>query len=80
MCVCVSLREGESKDAPPPLPPPLLSSTHTPTGKCPVHGVDSVATIPAAVISYLAIGALKPDLTITAGTAGGLPGQGRRHR
>lgn len=75
VCVCVVARGGVKRRATsPPAPPPL--STHTPTGKCPVHGVDNVATIPAAVISYLAIGALKPDLTITAGTAGGFRAKG----
>lgn len=34
-------------------------------------GVDSVGTISSALVTYAAIQALKPDLIINAGTAGG---------
>jgi len=46
------------------------------SGKCPLHGVDNVGTVPAAVVSYLAMQALKPDLVISAGTAGGFKCRG----
>lgn len=45
-------------------------------GKCPLHGVDNVGTVPAAVVSYLAMQALQPDLVISAGTAGGFSARG----
>jgi hypothetical protein len=35
------------------------------------HGVDLIGTVPAAISSYLALQAFKPDLLISAGTAGG---------
>ena len=61
-------RETRKTDRPPtPLCPPLFPVP----GKCPVHGVDNIGTIPAAVVSYLALDKLRPDLAITAGTAGG---------
>jgi 5'-methylthioadenosine nucleosidase len=41
-------------------------------GRCGVHGVDNVGTVPAAIAAYLAIQAFKPDLVISAGTAGGM--------
>jgi nucleoside phosphorylase len=34
-------------------------------------GVDSVGTVPASLVAYASIQALKPDLIINAGTAGG---------
>lgn len=40
-------------------------------GKDKNHTVDNVGTVPAALASYLAIQAFKPDLVISAGTAGG---------
>lgn len=40
-------------------------------GKDKNHAVDNVGTVPAALTSYLAIQAFKPDLVISAGTAGG---------
>mmetsp|Transcript_10161 Transcript_10161/g.30523 ORF Transcript_10161/g.30523 Transcript_10161/m.30523 type:complete len:254 (+) Transcript_10161:189-950(+) len=45
-------------------------------GKCRVHGVDQVGTVPAALTAYLALEAFKPDLIISAGTAGGFKAQG----
>jgi len=45
-------------------------------GKCLVHGVDNVGTVPAALTAYLAIQALKPDLVISLGTAGGFKAKG----
>ena len=43
------------------------------TGKDPVHGVDSVATAPAALATHAGIRRLEPDLVLTVGTAGALP-------
>lgn len=34
-------------------------------------GVDSVCTVPASLVTYASIQAIKPDLIINAGTAGG---------
>lgn len=45
-------------------------------GKCVVNEVDCVGTVPASLASYLAIQAFKPDLVISAGTAGGFESQG----
>lgn len=65
-------REGQGKQEKPIDPPtPPLSPLFPVPGKCPVHGVDNIGTIPAAVISYLALDKLRPDLAISAGTAGG---------
>lgn len=36
-----------------------------------LSGVDSVGTMSSALVTYAAIQALKPDLIINAGTAGG---------
>ncbi|KAK1261393.1 5'-methylthioadenosine/S-adenosylhomocysteine nucleosidase 1 [Acorus gramineus] len=41
-------------------------------------GVDSVGTISASLVTYAAIQALKPDLIINAGTAGGFKAKGAR--
>ena len=41
-----------------------------------MHGVDNVGTVPAALTTYLAIQALKPDLVISLGTAGGFKAKG----
>ena len=46
------------------------------TGKCRVHGVDNVGTVPAALTAYLSIQQLQPDLVISIGTAGGFKAQG----
>ncbi len=40
-------------------------------GRDAAHGVDNVGTVPAALSTYLALQAFKPDLIISAGTAGG---------
>ena len=45
-------------------------------GKCPRFHVDNVGTTPAALATYLTVTTLKPDLVITAGTAGGFQRQG----
>ena len=45
-------------------------------GKCQVHGVDNVGTVPAAVTAYLAVHEFKPDLVISVGTAGGFKAKG----
>ena len=48
------------------------------TGKCHVHGVDNVGTVPAAVIAYLAVHEFAPDLVISIGTAGGFAARGAK--
>ena len=45
-------------------------------GKCQLHGVDNVGTVPAAVTAYLAVHEFKPDLVISVGTAGGFKSKG----
>ena len=45
-------------------------------GKCQLHGVDNVGTVPAAVTAYLAVHEFKPDLMISVGTAGGFKSKG----
>ncbi|XP_031393468.1 5'-methylthioadenosine/S-adenosylhomocysteine nucleosidase 1-like isoform X3 [Punica granatum] len=45
-------------------------------GKDLALGVDSVGTVSAALVAYASIQALKPDLIINAGTAGGLKSKG----
>jgi 5'-methylthioadenosine nucleosidase len=45
-------------------------------GKCAHTGVDNVGTVPAALTAYLALQALKPDLLLSAGTAGGFAARG----
>lgn len=45
-------------------------------GKCDKFLVDTVGTNAATLTTYLAIGALKPDLVISAGTAGGFQAKG----
>ncbi|MFS7899315.1 putative methylthioadenosine nucleosidase [Helianthus anomalus] len=37
-------------------------------------GINSVGTVPASLVTYASIQALKPDLLINAGTAGGFKG------
>ena len=44
-------------------------------GRCTTNHVDNVGTVPAALSSYLAIQAFKPDVVISAGTAGGFKAQ-----
>ena len=53
-----------------------LEHMHAPAGKCQLHGVDNVGTVPAAVTAYLAVHEFKPDLVISMGTAGGFKGKG----
>jgi nucleoside phosphorylase len=45
------------------------------TGEDPVFGVDSVATQPAALATHAGIQRLRPDLILSVGTAGALPGR-----
>lgn len=45
-------------------------------GKDPSLGVDSVGTVSASLVTYASIQALKPDLIINAGTAGGFKAKG----
>ncbi|KAJ0964369.1 hypothetical protein J5N97_029491 [Dioscorea zingiberensis] len=45
-------------------------------GKDLVFGVDSVGTVSASLVTYSSIQALKPDLIINAGTAGGFRAKG----
>ncbi|CAM8936699.1 unnamed protein product [Rhodiola kirilowii] len=45
-------------------------------GKDPLLGVECVGTVPAALVTYASIQALKPDLIINAGTAGGFKARG----
>ncbi|CAH9056631.1 unnamed protein product [Cuscuta europaea] len=45
-------------------------------GKDSVLGVDSVGTVSASLLTYASIQALKPDLIINAGTAGGFKAKG----
>ncbi|GMH36629.1 hypothetical protein BSKO_04502 [Bryopsis sp. KO-2023] len=53
-----------------------VSVTIVHNGKDPSHGVDNVGTVPAALTAYIAIQAYKPDLLISAGTAGGFKAKG----
>ena len=74
------------KDAiPPPAPCVVYSGAQdgaqvhvVVNGKCSTHGVDSVGTVPAAVTAYLALQTFRPDLIVSAGTAGGFGSQGAR--
>ncbi|XP_010943418.1 5'-methylthioadenosine/S-adenosylhomocysteine nucleosidase 2 isoform X1 [Elaeis guineensis] len=45
-------------------------------GKDSVLGVDSVGTVSASLVTYASVQALKPDLIINAGTAGGFKAKG----
>jgi len=45
-------------------------------GKDPIHGVDSVGTVSASLVTYASIQALEPDLIINTGTAGGFKAKG----
>ncbi|VVB10309.1 unnamed protein product [Arabis nemorensis] len=45
-------------------------------GKDSTLGVDSVGTVPASLVTYASIQAMKPDLIINAGTAGGFKAKG----
>lgn len=46
------------------------------SGTDPDFQVDNVATVPAALMTYLAIEKFTPNLVLNAGTAGGIAGQG----
>ncbi len=46
------------------------------SGTDPEFHVDNVATVPAALMTYLAIEKCNPDLVLNAGTAGGFGGRG----
>jgi 5'-methylthioadenosine nucleosidase len=46
------------------------------SGKDPDYHVDNVATVPAALMTYLAIEKFEPELVLNSGTAGGLAGGG----
>ena len=48
------------------------------SGTDPDYHVDNVATVPAALMTYLAIENFTPDLIVNAGTAGGIAGKGCR--
>ncbi|CAN8327630.1 unnamed protein product [Cochlearia groenlandica] len=45
-------------------------------GKDSTLGVDSVGTVPASLVTYASIQVIKPDLIISAGTAGGFKAKG----
>jgi len=53
-----------------------LTVTVVTCGACPLFGVDSVGTVPAALAAYAACAALQPDLVLSAGTAGGFVARG----
>lgn len=78
---------GLKRDEPAAIPPPAPcvtysgqlhgSQVHLVTfGKCKVNGVDQVGTVPAALMTYLAVQSFSPDVVISAGTAGGFRGRG----
>ncbi|CAL8471455.1 g10997 [Coccomyxa elongata] len=75
------------EDVPPRIAPPAPAVSYTGekhgitihvvrNGKCQLHGVDNVGTVPAAVTAYLAVHEFKPDLVISVGTAGGFKARG----
>jgi len=47
-------------------------------GRCNTHGVDNVGTVPAALSTYIAAQAFKPQVIISAGTAGGFKSKVRQ--
>lgn len=61
--LCIEFMNGNSKS--------MMAA-----GKCKIHGVDQVGTVPAALTAYLAMQAFNPDLVLTAGTAGGFAAPG----
>ncbi|KXZ47923.1 hypothetical protein GPECTOR_32g536 [Gonium pectorale] len=78
---------GLKEDAPPkivgPAPCVTFSGEHDGlkvhvvwNGKDRDTGVDNVGTVPASLSTYLAVMAFKPDVVISAGTAGGFKAQG----
>ena len=48
------------------------------SGTDPHHKVDNVATVPAALMAYLAITHLSPAIIVNAGTAGGIAAKGSK--
>ena len=40
-------------------------------GTCQTHKVDNIGTVPAGLTAYVALQEFRPDLVISAGTAGG---------
>eukprot|EP00884_Botryococcus_braunii_P016712 jgi/Botrbrau1/3724/Bobra.0363s0009.1 len=78
---------GLTRDDPPRIKPPAPCISYSGTkfglnihlvcnGKCTVYGVDNVGTVPAALTAYLAAQEFRPDLVISAGTAGGFGSKG----
>ncbi|KDD75848.1 hypothetical protein H632_c472p1 [Helicosporidium sp. ATCC 50920] len=47
-------------------------------GTCDKHGVDLVGTVPAALVAYLALQSLRPQVLLSTGTAGGFAGRGAK--
>ena len=84
--VCLPLTRPCSLRAHPPSPPPRrtlpparLHARPRPlpaAGKCKSMGVDHIGTVPAALTTYLAIQAFRPDVVISAGTCGGFAARG----
>lgn len=75
------------RDTPPAIAPPAPCHTFSGQdwgmnihlvcfGKCKTTGVDHIGTVSAGLITYLALQAFKPDLVISAGTAGGFRSRG----
>lgn len=78
---------GLKRDEPPAIAPPAPCITFSGTafgldlhivcnGKCAVHNVDQVGTVPAALTAFLTLQAFQPDLLLSAGTAGGFRSRG----
>jgi len=78
---------GLQQDSPSRIPPPATCVTFSGrvkglsvhiavNGVCKDYGVDNVGSVPATLTSYLAIQEFKPDIVISAGTAGGFQSQG----
>eukprot|EP00887_Chlorella_sp_A99_P000548 scaffold17.g548.t1 len=67
---------GLKRDEPAAIPPPAPCVHLVTFGKCKVNGVDQVGTVPAALMTYLAVQSFSPDVVISAGTAGGFRGRG----
>eukprot|EP00193_Tetraselmis_chui_P013498 CAMPEP_0177789684 /NCGR_PEP_ID=MMETSP0491_2-20121128/22908_1 /TAXON_ID=63592 /ORGANISM="Tetraselmis chuii, Strain PLY429" /LENGTH=250 /DNA_ID=CAMNT_0019311619 /DNA_START=1 /DNA_END=753 /DNA_ORIENTATION=- len=80
-------RLGLKKDEPSRIAPPATCTTFSGTsgglnihivcnGLCKEYGIDNVGTVPAAISAYLGIQEFKPDIVISAGTAGGFKAKG----
>eukprot|EP00192_Tetraselmis_astigmatica_P019023 CAMPEP_0117662892 /NCGR_PEP_ID=MMETSP0804-20121206/8293_1 /TAXON_ID=1074897 /ORGANISM="Tetraselmis astigmatica, Strain CCMP880" /LENGTH=250 /DNA_ID=CAMNT_0005469817 /DNA_START=62 /DNA_END=814 /DNA_ORIENTATION=+ len=78
---------GLTKDEPSRIPPPATCVTFSGkhgglnvhiacNGVCKEYGIDNVGTVPATLTAYLGIEAFKPDIVISAGTAGGFKEKG----